>query len=363
MKRTPLYDQHIKLNGKIIDFGGWELPVEYTGIIKEHEAVRSAAGLFDVSHMGEFMVEGGGAYDLIQKLVTNDINNKADGQITYSPMCYENGTTVDDLLIYKLNDRKYMLVVNASNVKKDFEWMTTHLFGDVKITDMSRDYALLALQGPKAEELLQGLTDYPLASIAFYRFVPEVIVSGEPCLVSRSGYTGEDGFEIYTSPESAGKLWDILLATGADSGLVPAGLGARDSLRFEAGLPLYGHELSDTITPLEAGLDKFVQLEKADFIGKAALVEQSRSLARKLVGLDPIDTGVPRSGYKLELDGKEIGTITTGGYCPSLKKAMALALIDIAYSANGQVVDIMIRNKPVKATVTKVQNYAKKYKR
>lgn len=355
------------MGGKIIDFGGWALPVQYTGILQEHWQVRSAAGLFDVSHMGEIMIRGAGAADFIQRMITNDISPAREGQVTYSPMCYPDGGVVDDLLVYKYSGAEYLLVVNAVNTEKDFRWFSAQLSldgrsrGAVEIADVSEDFTQLALQGPRAEEILQKLTAYPLREIKFYHFTPEVELNGITAMVSRTGYTGEDGFELYLSSEDAPRLWEELLAAGEKEGLVPAGLGARDTLRFETALPLYGQELSPEVTPLEAGLGRFVKLAKGDFIGKAALVKQiEEGIPRKLVGFEMIDRGVPRSHYEVKAGEETIGFVTSGNYSPSLKKNIGLALVKTEYATEGAELEIVIREKALKAKVVKKPFYSKK---
>lgn len=363
MKKTPLYENHIKWGGKIIDFGGWALPVQYKGIIDEHNQVRSHAGLFDVSHMGEVRVTGEDAEKYLQRMVTKDISKAAAGQAIYTPMCYEDGGVVDDLLIYKLSDEEYLLVVNAANTDKDFDWLLQHVDGDVTVVNESADYAQLALQGPKAEEILQRLTDKPLNDIRFYRFDANVDVAGIPAIVSRTGYTGEDGFELYVKSEFASELWEKLLETGKDDGLMPIGLGARDTLRFEVALPLYGNELAKDITPLEAGIGFFVSLDK-DFIGKEVLSKQKKEgVRRKIVGFEMVGRGIARSHQTVEIDGEEVGFVTSGSFAPSLKKNMGLALIKKEYAEIGTKLDIMIRSKPVKAAVVKKPFYNKKYQK
>jgi len=365
MKKTPLYEVHIKLGGRMIDFGGWALPVQYTGIIEEHLAVREKAGLFDVSHMGEIIVEGPDAASYIQGIITNDITGLCIGQISYSPMCYHNGGVVDDLLVYKLNDEKFLIIVNASNTDKDYEWMKSNLAGNVLVENVSDKYAQLALQGPESESILQKLANIPLSDIKFYNFRENVNIGGITSIVSRTGYTGEDGFEIYVDSDKAEAMWNLVMEAGKDKGLVPAGLGARDTLRFEAALPLYGHELSPGITPLEVGLEKFVKLEKeCDFIGKQALVEQKeKGLKRKLAGFKMIDRGLPRNGYDVEVNGEKIGYVTTGGFSPSLKLNIGLALISAEYAKKGTEIGINIRGKAVRAEVVKKPFYSKKYKK
>ncbi|NLN42502.1 MAG: glycine cleavage system aminomethyltransferase GcvT [Clostridiales bacterium] len=361
MKKTPLYDTHVALGGKIIDFGGWALPVQYSSILNEHHAVRNAAGLFDVSHMGEILIEGSGAQEFIQQMITNDISKMSPGRIVYSPMCYRNGGTVDDLLVYQLDTNRYLLVVNASNTQKDYEWLRDNCnTKDLAIKDVSADYGLIAIQGPASQKILQKLISIPLEEIRFFRFVDNVEVAGVKALISRTGYTGEDGFELYVSSDQTVKLWEEIMEAGANEGLVPAGLGARDTLRFEAALPLYGQELSPNISPLEAGLDRFVKLNKQDFIGKDALVEQSEEgLKRKLEGFEMIDRGMPRTGYKVQADGKDIGFVTSGGLAPTLKKNVGLALVRIQYSNLQDEFFIQVRGKSLKARVISTPFYLK----
>ena len=364
LKRTPLYEIHRDLSGKLIDFGGWELPVQYSGIMEEHQQVRSAAGLFDVSHMGEITVKGKDAEQFLQKLVTNDISNAKDFQVVYSPVCYSDGGIVDDLLVYKYNSGNYLLVVNASNTDKDFAWMLENAEGEVELENVSEAYAQIAIQGPRSEVVLQRLTDCELGEIRFYHFKPDVMVAGVNTIVSRTGYTGEDGFEIYLPAEYAAMLWEKLMEAGKEDGLVPAGLGARDTLRFEAALPLYGQEISRDISPLEAGLGKFVKLDKEGFIGKEALVNQKeKGVQRKLVGFEMLDRGIPRSHYDVQADGISIGFVTTGSYSPTLAKNIGLALINSTFAGEGTVIDIIIRGRALKGKVIKLPFYNKKYKK
>ncbi len=364
LQSTPLYPMHLKYKGKIIDFGGWELPVQYEGmgIIKEHHMVRESAGLFDVSHMGEIMVTGERAQDFVQKLVCNDVSRMRDFQVLYSPMCYPDGGVVDDLLIYKYHPAKYLLVVNAANAEKDFAWIKENLMEGVLAEDVSHQYAQLALQGPRAQEILQTLTPTDLDQIKFFQFNPAVKIAGLECIVSRTGYTGEDGFEIYVRPADAVLLWEEILKAGGEL-VSPIGLGARDSLRFEAKLPLYGQEIDKDITPLEAGLGYFVKLDNGDFIGRSALLEQKQAgLGRKLVEFEMVDNGIPRSHYEVEKDGVNIGHVTSGLHAPTFKKPIGLALIDSKYSAPGTEIDIMIRCKAVKAVVGQGIFYRKRTK-
>ncbi len=363
LKKTPLYNIYKEYGGKIIEFGGWAMPVQFEGIIFEHEAVRCAAGLFDVSHMGEVEIKGTEAFEFVQNLVTNDVEVLKDNQILYTLMCYPDGGVVDDLLVYKFSEEHFYLVINAGNVEKDFQWMVTNkCLYDVEITNNSDSVAELAIQGPKAQEILQKITDIDLEEVKFFYFKEDVLIDGIKCLISRTGYTGEDGFEIYTSIEEIEKLWHKLLIIGEKEGLKPAGLGSRDTLRFEACLPLYGNELSQDITPLEAGLGFFVKLQKHNFIGKEALLKQKEEgLKRKLVGFEMKDRGIPRHGYEVLAKGEKIGVVTTGYLSPTLKKNIGLALIDSKYSEIGTEIEIVIRNKSLRAEVISKKFYKKNY--
>ncbi len=353
LQRTPLFLMHQKHKGKLIDFGGWELPVEYQGIIAEHKMVRSKAGIFDVSHMGEVEVTGERALEFLNNLLTNDFTEMAVGQIRYSPMCYEHGGVVDDLMVCKFSPTHYFLVINAANTAKDLVWMQEHSIPGATITNVSDRYAEIALQGPLAQEILQPLCDADLGSMKYYYFLPSVKVAGIDCLISRTGYTGEDGFELYISPEDACNLWEAILKEGGDR-VAPCGLGARDTLRFEAKMPLYGHELSQDITPLEAGFGRFVKLEKPSFIGKDALAKQKETgLERVLMEFEMVGRGIPRADYEVWKDGEKIGHVTSGGYTPALNKNLGLCLIRREFAEVGNEIDIMIRNKPVKACTGK----------
>lgn len=355
-KKTPLYDEHIDLGGKIVDYAGWLLPIQYEGLVQEHNAVRNKAGIFDVSHMGAIDIEGKDAEKFIDYLMTNDISKLKDHQIYYTFMCYEDGGVVDDLLVYKYNDEKFLLIVNAANVDKDFQWMKDHMKDfDLEIKNISDDTSILAVQGPLAEEILQKMTDENLADIKPFYFKEDVDILGVNVMISRTGYTGEDGFELYIKPEEVSKLWNEILLQGKAQGIVPTGLGCRDTLRFEAGLPLYGQEVSKEINPLEAGFKYFVKLDKeSDFIGKTALEEiWEKGLKRKLAGFELIERGIPRAGYDVYKDDKKIGHVTTGYMSPTLNKSIGNALIDIDYTELGEEIDIMIRKKPVKAKIIK----------
>jgi len=358
LKKTPLNEVHRALGAKMVDFGGWDMPVQYSGIIEEHKAVRTKAGLFDVSHMGEIRVKGPDALKFLQKMVTNDVSKIAIHQIQYNVLCLPNGGTVDDLLVHKERENEYLLVVNASNTEKDFQWLLDHKAGDeVEIINESSATGQLAIQGPLAESILQKLTDVKLADIAYYHYIYGQ-VDGVECLISRTGYTGEDGFEVYCPQEKTVQLWNKILEVGGED-ILPCGLGARDTLRFECKMPLYGHELGEEITPLEAGLGRFVALDKEeDFIGKAALKKQKEAgIPRKVVGLEMVERGIPRAGYPVKKDGKEIGFITTGSYSPTLDKNLGLALIEAAYAEIGSEISVGIRNKDVKAQIVRTPFY------
>jgi len=362
LKRTPLFPQYADYPAvRCIDFGGWELPVQFYGIQKEHEAVRNEAGLFDVSHMGEFRVTGPDAERFLQRLTTNDVSGLVPGQAQYTFMCYPSGGVVDDLIIYKITQDQYLLVVNASNIDKDFAWLSEHMIGDVSLDNESGQTALLALQGPLASRILSRLTTHPaeVESLAPFHFMLQAEVCGSKAMVSRTGYTGEDGFEIYLHAEDAPHVWRELLRSGAPDGLLPAGLGARDTLRFEAKLPLYGQELSERITPLEAGLGFFVKLDKeGGFVGQEALAKQkAEGLPRKLVGVEMIDRGIPRAQYPVYADNRQIGEVTTGTQSPTLKRNLGLALLDIDYTRLGTEVWVEIRGKRLKAVVVKSPFY------
>lgn len=357
MKKTPLYDTHVKMGGKMVEFGGWLMPVQYSGIIEEHQAVRSAAGLFDVSHMGEVEITGRGALALIQKLITNNAAKLNIGKAIYSPMCYETGGIVDDLLIYRLEEDRYWLVVNAGNKDKDVDWIRRYQTKDAQVADISDKVGQIALQGPKAQDILELLTTTKLDFLPYYHFI-QIPVAGIGALVSRTGYTGEDGFEIYGDAEKIKFWWEEILRAGQPLGLLPAGLGARDTLRFEAKLPLYGHELSAAITPLEAGLSIFVDWEKPDFIGRAALLQQKTAGAdRKLAGFVMKDRGIARAGFQIEKDGIVIGEVTSGSYAPTLQQNLGLGYVKKEEAAIGNEIMVVIRGKRLRAEIIKTPFY------
>lgn len=361
-KKTPLYDEHLKAGGNVVDYAGWMLPVQYTGLVPEHEAVRNAVGMFDISHMGEIVVKGKDALAFVDYLMTNDITTIVDNQLLYTFMCHPHGGVVDDLIVYRFDGEYFYLVVNASNADKDYAWMLEQKGDfDVEIENISDSIAAVAVQGPLAQKTLQKLTDFDLDQIKFFFLQRDVDIAGVKCLVSRNGYTGEDGFEVYTDNEGIAKVWTAVLEAGEEFGILPAGLGCRDTLRFEASLPLYGNEMNDELNPLEAGFKYFVKLDKpADFIGKEALNKLwDDGLKRKLAGIELLGRGIAREGMEIQKDGVKIGHITTGYMSPTLKKTIANALIATEFTALDTEVDVMIRNKPVKAKVIS-KKYLKK---
>ncbi len=353
LRKTPLHDAHLELGGKMVPFAGWSMPVQYpTGIQAEHRAVREAAGLFDVSHMGEFEVRGPDALDLLQKVAVNDASVVEVGQAQYSALCHTDGTVVDDLLVYRRGPNHFLLVVNAANLESDFRWIESHAGEfDVLLEDHSDRWALLALQGPKSQEVLEGLTDLDLDALGYYRF-DHGDVAGHPTLVARTGYTGEDGFELYLPPEAARPVWDALLEAGAPLGLVPCGLGSRDTLRLEVGYPLYGNDLDREHSALESMLGWIVKFEKGDFVGRDALLAQKEEgVARRLVGLKLEGRGFPRPGYPVVADGEEVGQVTSGTSSPSLGVGIALARVRVGHHAAGTELAVRIRNREIPARV------------
>jgi aminomethyltransferase len=354
---TVLFSTHQKLGARIVDFHGWQMPIQYSGILAEHQQVRERCGLFDVSHMGEFLLQGPDACASLQHLMTNNVARLEDGQCLYTPMCYENGTVVDDLLVYRYESDRFMVVVNASNIEKDFEWMSSNLKGETKITNLSKEISLIALQGPLSAEVICRVLDPTLLDIAPFRFV-EFHATGVPLLISRTGYTGEDGFEIYLRSDSSAQLFERFLE---EEEVGPVGLGARDTLRFEAKLPLYGNELSGQITPLDAGLKKFCDLEGEPFIGQEILRKQSENKPEwKLCGLEMIEKGIPRTGfsiYKEENSEFPIGCVTSGSFCPTLDKNCALALVQRTAARVGDEIYIEIRSSRRLARVVKTPFY------
>ena len=361
--KTCLYDKHVALGALMSPFGCFIMPIQYTNITDEHNAVRHRAGMFDVSHMGEIFVSGPDAERFVNHVFSNNIAGMEEGKILYGMMLHPNGTTVDDLLVYKeFVPDHYLLVVNASNIAKDYEWLCAQTEGyDVKVVNESDNWGQIALQGPEAEKYaVETLGLAPAAALCFYTYY-EAEYKGTRMIVSRTGYTGEDGFEIYATHEAINEMWDALLAAG----VVPCGLGCRDTLRFEAGLPLYGHELSDDITPLEAGLGMFAKIkDKEEFIGRDALVAQKEAgLTRKSVGIELQDKAIPRAGYPVEVNGEQVGVVTTGYRSISTDRSVCVALVDKAYTELGTQVEIRIRKKVFPGIVTKRRFYETNYKK
>ena len=359
-KRTCLYDKHVALGALVSPFGGFDMPIQYTNIVDEHNAVRQACGVFDVSHMGEVLVTGAESEKFVNYIFTNEIAGAPDGKIFYGMMCHPTGGVVDDLLVYKMDEQRFFLVINASNIDKDVAWIMENAKNfDVVVENQSEKYGEVAVQGPKTEEIVERVLGIHCSDLTFYT-CKEIEYNGETVIVSRTGYTGEDGFEIYGSHAFTNEVWDKLLASGE---VKPCGLGCRDTLRFEVGLPLYGDELADDITPLEAGLGMFVKLEK-DFIGKEALVKQkAEGLKRKIVGIELKDKAIPRHGYDVEVDAKVIGVVTTGYNSISTGKSVCMAMLDIDYAKMDTEVAVRIRKKVFPGVVTKKRFYDKNYKK
>lgn len=360
IQKTCLHDRHVKLGALMSPFAGFDMPIQYAGITEEHNAVRGHVGVFDVSHMGEVRVKGPDAYKFVSHIFVNDVTGAPDGQIFYGMMCYENGGTVDDLLVYKVNDEEYFLVINASNIDKDVAWIKKNAEGfNVTVEDESPVYGELAVQGPEAEETMERVLGLPVKDIPFYNF-KTFKVPGEEIIVSRTGYTGEDGFEIYGSHDYIINIWDKLM----EAGVQPCGLGCRDTLRFEVGLPLYGDELSEDISPIEASLSMFVKLDKPEFIGKEALARQkAEGVKRRIVGLELEGNAIPRHGYPVEVNGEQVGEITTGYRSISTGKSVAMAMINKPYDKLGTEVEVRIRKKTFPAKVVKKRFYDKNYKK
>jgi aminomethyltransferase len=359
MKQTVLHDKHVALGAKMVDFAGWHMPISYKGIKEEHLAVRENVGVFDVSHMGEIYVIGKEATLLVDKLFTNNVKTMAEGQILYGMMCYPDGGTVDDLLVYKYTNEKYLLVVNASNLDKDYEWIKNNNPFDTEVINKSESISEIALQGPKAEKVLQTLTKHDLSAIPFFTF-DEIDVFGHSFIVSRTGYTGEDGFEIYGDHDAINDLFAHLVD---HLSVEPCGLGARDTLRFEVALPLYGNELSETITPVEAGLNFAIAFDKDAFIGKDVLVNQKvNKPSRRIVGLEMMDKGILRHGYEIYHENTKVGEITTGYKSPSTDLTVAMALIDEPFDKKDTILEVEIRSKRVKVKVRNKKFYQKNYK-
>lgn len=355
-KRTCLYDKHVALGALISPFGGFDMPIQYSNITDEHQAVRQHCGVFDVSHMGEVLVSGTDAERYVNHIFTNNVEGLAVGKILYGMMCYENGGVVDDLLVYKMADDRFFLVINAANIDKDWAWIQLQAEGfNVTLDNQSDYYGQLAVQGPEAERIMEEILNLPCSELTFYTFKTMGDV-----IVSRTGYTGEDGFEIYATPDYINQCWNKLMAAG----VTPCGLGCRDTLRFEVGLPLYGDELSAEITPIMAGLGMFVKLDKEEFVGRDALAKQkAEGVAQKLVGIELQDKAIPRHGYTVMKDGQPIGTVTTGYHTISTDKSVCMALIDSQYAPLGTELEVQIRKKVFPGTVVKKRFYDKHYKK
>ena len=360
-KRTCLYDKHVALGALISPFGGFDMPIQYSSIIDEHNAVREHCGVFDVSHMGEVRIKGRDAERYVNHIFTNDITGAPDGKIFYGMMCYENGGTVDDLLVYRMGENDFFLVINAANIDKDVAWMQAHLDGyDVTFDHCSDHYGQIAVQGPEAETVMEEVLGIVCSELTFYT-VKTIDVDGEEVIVSRTGYTGEDGFEVYGSHDFIRKQWDLLMACGRCK---PCGLGCRDTLRFEVGLPLYGDELSEDISPVMAGLSMFCKLDKPEFIGREALLRQkTEGVARRLVGIELKDRAIPRHGYAVLSDGVQVGEVTTGYNSISTGKSVCMALVDTAFAKLGTPLEVQIRKKTFPGTVVKKRFYDKHYKK
>lgn len=361
-KKTPLYDAHIKAGGKMVPFAGYMLPVQYkSGVIKEHMAVREAAGIFDVSHMGEVLCQGPDALANLNRLLTNDFTDMKDTQARYSPMCNERGGTVDDLIVYKLVDEHYFIVVNAANKEKDMKWFEEHKKGDVTFKDVSDQFAQIALQGPKAMDILRRISPEDSIPSKYYYMKTSGQAASVPAMISKTGYTGEDGVEIYLPSEKATDVWNALLEAGAEDGLIPCGLGARDTLRMEAAMPLYGHEMDEDISPLEAGLAFAVKMDK-DFIGKEAM--ENRNEPKKVrIGLSITGRGIAREHQDVyDNDGNKIGVTTSGTKCPCFDKPIAMALVPISYSKIGTQLRVDVRGRMVECEVVELPFYKRKEK-
>ena len=362
LQRTPLYDAHVELGARMVSFGGWEMPVEYTGISEEHIAVRTAAGLFDVSHMGEIEIAGDHALAAVQRISCNNADKLQIGQAQYSGLLTSEGAFVDDLLVYRLASDHFMLVVNAANIQKDYQWIKEHIstIGDAVAVNASSRYALLAVQGPAALDVVQTLTSIDLAEISYYWFETGELAN-ERVTISRTGYTGEDGVEIFISPQSAGKIWKALLESGQKVGLKPAGLGARDTLRLESAMRLYGQDITDQTSVLEAGLGWIVGWDKEGFIGDDVLrLQKADGVSRRLVGFEMVDRGIARHGYEVYAEGVEIGIVTSGTHAPFLKKAIGMAYVQKAYTAIDTEFQINIRERRVTARVVRMPFYKRR---
>ena len=355
-QKTPLYDCHVALGGKMVPFAGFILPVQYSDVIKEHMAVREKAGLFDVSHMGEVIISGPNALKYLNYVFTNDFTSMTDGRVRYSPLCNEQGGIVDDLIIYRMNSERYMLVPNGANRQKDVEFLKKYLMDGMTLEDISDDVAQIALQGPNSLSILKKLTDEKNIPAKYYTFNENVDIGGINCILSQTGYTGEHGYELYCKPEDVAALWTKLLEVGKDDGLIPCGLGARDTLRLEAGMPLYGHEMTDDISPLETSLNFAVKMQKPDFIGKKALEAKGAPTVTR-VGLKMTGRGIAREHNDVYKGEGKIGVTTSGTHCPYLGGAYAMALVDINASEIGTKVQVEVRGRKIDAEIVPLPFY------
>ncbi|UCF78120.1 MAG: glycine cleavage system aminomethyltransferase GcvT [Candidatus Eiseniibacteriota bacterium] len=355
-RETPLAQKHRELGARFVEFAGWLMPVQYSGLVEEHTAVREAAGIFDVSHMGEIWFRGPGAIDAADGLVTNDISSLRSGQVLYTTMCTERGGIVDDFLAYRVGD-EVLFVLNASNTEKGFRWIRSHTEKEAHVEDLSEKTVQVALQGPRAEDVLKKAGMAELLSLPHNGHV-SIEIEGLQVLASRTGYTGEDGFELYHDTRDSDRLWNLLFEAGRGFGLKPVGLGARDTLRFEMGYCLYGNDIDESTTPFEAGLGWTVKLQKKKFLGREFLVRQKQEgVRRKLVGLEMLENAIPRTGYPVTSGGKEIGRVTSGTFSPSLKKGLAMAYLPVEASKPGTEVTVLVRGKEHRASVTKLPFY------
>ncbi len=361
LKKTPLHAVHRQAGARMVDFGGWDMPVEYSGIIDEHLAVRRSVGLFDVSHMGEVEIRGPQALDLVEHVTTNQASRLEDGQVQYSALLYPRGTFVDDVLVHRLATDHYLLCVNASNQEKDYDWIASQNSFDAQVEFTSEQFAQLAIQGPRALETLSRITDSDLSAIAYYRFTRAKAL-GVPAIIARTGYTGEDGFEIYVPPEEGERLWNAVLEAGKRFGILPCGLGARNTLRLESAMSLYGHEIDDSITPYEARLGWIVKLDKGDFIGRDVLVKQkAEGVERRLAGIEMRGRGIARDGYCVHRNGAK-GWVTSGSPAPFLEKNIALCMLPAASRVIGATVEVEVRQRHVEAEIVKLPFYSRRRK-
>jgi len=351
-KKTALYEIHKELGAKLVEFAGYEMPIQYSGIIEEHKKVRTSVGVFDVSHMGEFLISGENAESFLNYVTINNVAGMSVGQAQYNAMCYEDGGMIDDLLIYKFEDH-YLMVVNAANLDKDWNWLEEHTTDGVSLEDVSDSTTLIAVQGPNSRKLMQKLTDADLSKIKFYHFI-EGKVDGVPATIARTGYTGELGFELYVDNQYATQVWNAIFSAGEEFDVLPVGLGARDTLRLEAGFCLYGNDIDKTTNPLEAGLGWITKLDKGDFIGKDALLKaKENGLNRRLVGFELQERGIPRHGYSITKDGEEIGEVTSGSQSPMLGEGIGMGYVKWEYRKPGEEIAIKVRNKEIPAKIVK----------